>query len=256
MLGAMSSNRIAVVTGASKGIGRATAQLFAREGFRVFALARSAGDLESLKAELPERINPIVCDVLDVAAIRAACQTMLETAPPTVLVNNAGVALGAPLGKTSLEDFERIMDVNARAPFLFCQQLVPAMVKAGSGRVINVASIAGLRGEKYTSAYCASKHALVGLTRALAQELAGKNVTVNAVCPGWTDTEMVTRSADAIAKATGRSHEQARETLAQMNPMGKLIDARDVAQLCLFLASDAAKTVTGSCYVMDGGEVG
>jgi NAD(P)-dependent dehydrogenase (short-subunit alcohol dehydrogenase family) len=128
------------------------------------------------------------------------------------------------------------------------------MASAGGGRVINIASTAAVKGFKYTSVYCASKHALLGLTRALAVEFAGKNITVNAVCPGWTDTDMLTASADAISRATGRTPQEARKALADMNPMRRLIRPEDVAELCLFLASPAAASVTGACYTMDGGE--
>jgi NAD(P)-dependent dehydrogenase (short-subunit alcohol dehydrogenase family) len=131
---------------------------------------------------------------------------------------------------------------------------MPVMAKAGGGRVINIASTAALKGFKYTSAYCASKHALLGLTRSLAVEYAAKGVTVNALCPGWTDTDMLAQSAENISKSTGRSTEEARDSLAKMNPMGQLIRPEDVARLCLFLASEAASAVTGAAWTIDGGE--
>lgn len=247
---------VAIVTGASRGIGRAIAARFARGGYSVWAVARSEPELKTLEDEAEGEVIPRVVDMEAVDAVTAFCAELLrEATPPRVLVNNAGVAASAPLAKTSLEELDRILAINTRAPFVLCRELMPAMVQAGGGRVINVASTAALKGFRYTSAYCASKHALLGLTRALAVEFAAKNVTVNAVCPGWTETDMLARSVSNIAKATGRSKEEARKAVAQMNPMGRFVSPMDVAELCWFLASPAASMVTGACYVMDGGEV-
>lgn len=247
--------KIAVVTGASRGIGRAVALAFAQQGYEVWALARSMEALQSLEGHAQGgTIRPLRFDAERPDDVLAAAQTILGAGAPTVLVNNAGVAIAAPLKKTTFNEYKRVMTINVDTPFLLCRELIPAMVDNGGGRVINIASTAALKGFKYTSAYCASKHALLGLTRSLAVEFALKNVTVNAVCPGWTDTDMLKQSADNISKATGRSHEEARETLAQMNPMAKLIHPEDVAQLCVFLASPSARAVTGATYLMDGGE--
>ncbi len=252
----MSTQNIAVVTGASRGIGRAITLAFAQAGFKVFALARSVEAVEAIKTEssAADAIEAVAFDALNEASVLEACAAVQRAGAVHVLVNNAGVALAAPLSKTSSEDYDRTMTVNVRTPFLLCRELMPSMAKARGGRVINIASTAATKGFKYTSVYCASKHALLGLTRSLAVEYAAKNVTVNAVCPGWTDTDMLAQSAQNISKATGRSVDQARDTLAQMNPMGRLIRPEDVAQLCLFLASDAASTVTGAAWAMDGGE--
>jgi NAD(P)-dependent dehydrogenase (short-subunit alcohol dehydrogenase family) len=240
---------VAVVTGASRGIGRAVAQRFAQNGYQVWALARTAAALK----ELGPGIRPLEVDVTQTQQLESALASLIREAP-SVLVNNAGIALSAPLAKTSLEDFDRVMSLNVRAAFVLCQGLMPAMAKAGEGRVINIASTAALKGFKYTSAYCASKHALLGLTRSLAVEFASKGVTVNAVCPGWTDTDMLARSAEAISSATGRSKAQAVQALQEMNPMKRLTRTEEVADLCLFLASSSAATVTGAAYTMDGGE--
>lgn len=242
-----------VVTGASQGIGLSIAERFASEGRRVWALARSEQALSALAARFPS-VRPLPVDLSLPEAVTAACVTILSEGPPAVLVNNAGIAVSAPLKKTSLDDYERLMAVNVRAPFLLCRELSPAMVTAGFGRIINVASTAGLKGFRYTSAYCASKHALIGLTRSLALELATKNVTVNAVCPGWTDTDMVARSAETIARTTGRTAAEAKDTLAHQNPMGRLVKPEEVAALCQFLASEAAAAVTGASYTIDAGE--
>ncbi|MEN9799861.1 MAG: hypothetical protein RL653_3558 [Pseudomonadota bacterium] len=243
-----------VVTGASRGIGRAVAEAFAEAGHAVWALARTEAALAELAAAHPGRIRPLRMDAADAQSVVAAARTVLADGAPRVLVNNAGIALAAPLKRTSTDDYRRVMAVNVEAPFLLCRELMPAMADAGGGRVVNVASTAALKGFQYTSAYCASKHALLGLTRALALEYAKKQVTVNAVCPGWTDTDMLQQSVDNIVGATGRTPESARAQLAGMNAMGTLIRPRDVAALCLFLASDAASTVTGAAYTMDGGE--
>jgi NAD(P)-dependent dehydrogenase (short-subunit alcohol dehydrogenase family) len=248
----------AVITGASRGIGRATALRFARQGYEVWGLARSIENLESLQREAAQHgaeFHAARVDASNREEVIAACETILsDNGPPTILINNAGIALSAPLGKTEIVDFDRLMAINIVAPFFFCRELMPPMAAAGGGRVINIASTAALKGFKYTSAYCASKHALLGMTRSLAVEFAKKNVTVNAVCPGWTDTDMLQGSAKAISLATGRSHDAARDALAQMNPMGRLIRPEHVAELCLFLASPAAAGITGAAYVVDGGE--
>lgn len=244
-----------VVTGASRGIGRAVALRFAREGYQVWALARTIDALESLCREAPGKdVRPMQFDAALPDSAANAAKEILGHGPPAVLVNNAGIALSAPIGKTAEADYDRLMAINVRTPFMLCRELAPAMAKGGGGRIINIASTAALKGFKYTAAYCASKHALLGMTRALAVELATKNVTVNAVCPGWTDTDMLAQSAKNISSATGRSTDEARQILANMNPMGRLIRPEDVAELCWFLTSEAAATITGAAYTMDGGE--
>lgn len=249
------ARKTVVVTGASRGIGRAVALRFATEGYCVWALARTTEALEALSRETAgSEIRPLFFDATQPDAGTKAAKEILSHCAPDVLVNNAGIALSAPLARTSDDDYERLMSVNLRAPFMLCRELMPAMAKNGGGRVINIASTAALKGFKYTSAYCASKHALLGLTRALAVEYAQKNITVNAVCPGWTDTDMLARSAQNISQATGRSESEARRVLADMNPMGRLIRPEDVAELCWFLCSDATAAVTGATYTMDGGE--
>jgi NAD(P)-dependent dehydrogenase (short-subunit alcohol dehydrogenase family) len=250
------SGSTAVVTGASRGIGKAIAIKFAQAGYEVWALARSLDALQTLEAEASAfgKIRPLRLDAEKPEDVVAAAGIIAEKGAPAVLVNNAGIAPSAPLAKTSLEEFQRTLTVNTTAPFLLCRELMPLMAQAGGGRVINIASTAAMKGFKYTSAYCASKHALLGLTRALALEFASKAVTVNAVCPGWSDTDMLSESAERISQTTGRTVAEARETLAKLNPMGRLITPGEIAELCLFLASPAASAITGAAYVMDGGE--
>ena len=250
------SRKWAVVTGASRGIGRALVQSFVKEGYAVWALARSTEALESLARESGDAVRPLAVDVADEAAVLAASKRILDEDIPRVLVNNAGISVSAPLNKTSLEDFHRVMAVNVTAPFLFCRELIPVMAAAGGGRVINIGSIAATRGVRFTSAYCASKHALLGLTRSLAAEWARKNVTVNIVNPGWVETDMFARAKDAISKSTGRTDDQAHAALANMHAMGRVIQPEEVAALCLFLTSDSAAGITGASYNIDGGEAG
>ena len=250
--------RGAVVTGANRGIGKAIALAFLRAGWPVVAVARTAESLESLRkeaGELGSRLRPMACDLADSAQLEAAAQALSAADPvPAVLVNNAGISLSAPLQKTSTEDLHRVLEVNTVAPYLLCRALVPRMADAGGGRVINIGSIASLKGIRYTSAYCASKHALLGLTRALAVEWGKRNVTVNAVCPGWTDTDMFSQALAAVVQKTGRSAEQAREAVLAANPMGRPVKPEEVAGLVLYLSSPAAAGLTGAALPVDCGE--
>jgi 3-hydroxybutyrate dehydrogenase len=172
-----------------------------------------------------------------------------------VLVNNAGVSGSAPYDRTDDASWDRMMEINVHAPFALCRSLIPPMVKAGWGRVINVASNAGRSGYAYTSAYCASKHALVGLTRALAAELARTPVTVNAVCPGWVRTDMSADAVRRIADKTKRSESEAEAELAKMSPQRRLLEAAEVAHVCAMLCADDARGLHGQSIVLDGGQL-
>ena len=250
--------RGAVVTGANRGIGKAIALAFLRAGWPVVAVARTAESLDPLRQEAgaqASRIRPMACDLADAAQLEAAAQALAAADPvPAVLVNNAGISLSAPLQRTSTDELQRVLQVNTVAPYILCRALVPRMADAGGGRVINIGSIASLKGIRYTSAYCASKHALLGLTRALAVEWGKRNVTVNAVCPGWTDTDMLTRAIDAVVQKTGRSADQAREAVLAANPMGRPVMPEEVASLVLYLSSPAAAGLTGAALPVDCGE--
>jgi NAD(P)-dependent dehydrogenase (short-subunit alcohol dehydrogenase family) len=250
--------RGAVVTGANRGIGNAIALGFLRAGWRVVAMARTVESLEALHQEagrLAGRLQPMACDLSDAAQLEVAAQALADTHPvPAVLVNNAGISLSAPLQRTSSADLFRVLQVNTVAPYVLCRALVPRMAEAGGGRVINIGSIASLKGIRYTSAYCASKHALLGLTRALAVEWGKKNVTVNAICPGWTDTDMFHRALEAVVEKTGRSREQAQEAVLAANPMGRPVRPEEVAGLVLYLSSPEAAGLTGAALPVDCGE--
>ena len=250
--------RGAVVTGANRGIGKAIALAFLRAGWPVVAVARTAESLDPLRQEagsLASDLRPMACDLADSAQLEAAAQALAAADPvPAVLVNNAGISLSAPLQRTSTDELQRVLQVNTVAPYILCRALVPRMADAGGGRVINIGSIASLKGIRYTSAYCASKHALLGLTRALAVEWGKRNVTVNAVCPGWTDTDMLTRAIDAVVQKTGRSADQAREAVLAANPMGRPVMPEEVASLVLYLSSPAAAGLTGAALPVDCGE--
>ena len=250
--------RGAVVTGANRGIGKAIALAFLRAGWPVVALARTTESLDALRREagdLATRIRPMACDLSDPAQLDGAVQALADADPvPAVLVNNAGISLSAPLQRTSTEDLQRVLQVNTVAPYLLCRALIPRMAEAGGGRVVNIGSIASLKGIRYTSAYCASKHALLGLTRALAVEWGKRNVTVNAVCPGWTETDMFSRAVEAVVQKTGRSADEARGAVLANNPMGRAVLPEEVAALVLYLSSPAAAGLTGAALPVDAGE--
>ena len=251
--------RGAVVTGANRGIGKAISLAFLRAGWPVTAVVRTKESAVPLRREAGEhaaRLFLATADLADAAQVEALGADLANRDPlPGVLVNNAGVELSAPLHGTSTADLQRVLAINAVAPYLLCRALVPAMAQTGEGRVVNIGSIASLKGIRYTSAYCASKHALLGLTRALAVEWASKGVTVNLIAPGWTDTDMFSRALDMVITRTGRTPEQARAAVLAHNPMGRAITPTEVAALVLYLASPAASGLTGAALPVDGGEL-
>jgi 3-hydroxybutyrate dehydrogenase len=251
--------QVALVTGASRGIGRAISVALAQAGAKVALCARDVAACEegvSAIRTADGAAQAFKLDVADPASVQACIEAVRnELGPVDIVVNNAGIALSAPMHKTSLDDLRRMMDVNFTGAFMVTQAVLPGMLERKRGRVINIASTAGRTGYRYTSAYCASKHALVGLTRALAHEVATKGITANAVCPGWTETDMLDASAKNIVGATGRTYEEAVQSLARMNPMGRLIKPEEVARMVVFLAAPEAAGITGQLFNVDGGEV-
>ena len=253
-----SPTRHAFVTGGGRGIGRACAERLAKAGFIVSIGGRSAAHLdETVKAVSAAggKAHAVELDVASPESVTSAFEKARAAhGPVTVLVNNAGISPAAPFLKVSLDEFQRILNVNLTGAFLCTQVVLPDMLAAKWGRVINIASTAARIGYRYTAAYCASKHGLLGLTRSLALEVARKGVTVNAVCPGWTETEMFHESIERIHKTSGQTREQARAAIEQMNPMGRITQPAEVAEMVAFVASDVASGITGQALGVDGGE--
>jgi NAD(P)-dependent dehydrogenase (short-subunit alcohol dehydrogenase family) len=245
----------AVVTGGAGGIGAAITAALVRHGARVVVMGRDEDRLQSLREALgPSAVDAVRLDLADPASIPSAFEVAAATGPVDILVNNAGDACSAPFMRTSLELWQHLLNVNLTGAFLCTQQVLPGMVARGYGRIINIASTAALRGYPYVAAYCAAKHGLLGMTRALALEVAKKGVTVNAVCPGFTDTPMVERAVENIVAATGRSADDARQQLAEANPMGRLVRPEEVSQAVVWLAQRASSAVTGQAIAVAGGE--
>lgn len=211
---------------------------------------RRAADLEAIAGELHGEFA--VVDLMDRAATDAF---LARLGPIDILVNNAGAAESAPLEKTSDAMWDRIMELDATSPFRVTRALVPAMIEAKWGRVINIASNAGVSGYGYTAAYCAAKHAMVGFTRALAIDLARTGITVNAICPGWVETDMASEAAARIATVTKRSQDDAKKTLENMSPQRRLIQASEVAHAMIMLCADGARGIHGQTLVIDGGAI-
>lgn len=251
------TDRVAVVTGAGRGIGAAVAHAFAAAGFSVVVSARSRDQIERVSSELVAvglRSKPVVCDVTSEASVLSLFREAAEFGPVAVLVNNAGAAASMSVIKTSLEEWNRLIAVNATGAFLCTRAVLPGMIERKWGRVVNVASTAGLRGAKYIAAYSAAKHALMGLTRSAAAEVAGSGVTVNAVCPGYVDTEMTTESLDRIIAKTGRSRAEALAAALASAGQSRLISAEEVATAVVSLCADTADPPNGEAVVLDGRE--
>ena len=239
-------SRRVVVTGGAKGIGLATVERFRALGDEVTALGRDQAALDRLAG-----VRTLVCDVTDEPSVRAAFEAIGAV---DVLVNNAGIAESAPLHRTTLESWSRHFDVNVTGPFLCMREVVPGMRERGRGSIITVASTAGRIGAPYTSAYTSSKHAAVGLTRAVASELEGTGVRVNAVCPTFVRTDLTARAIARIVATTGRTEAESEAALVRQSPLGRLLEPDEVADAIVFLASDAAAAINGQALVIDGGE--
>jgi NAD(P)-dependent dehydrogenase (short-subunit alcohol dehydrogenase family) len=254
------AGRHAVVTGGGRGIGAAIAEALAARGAALTLVGRSAETLQvaqgSLRARHGTKSHLAAADITDPAAIDAALKgAVAALGPVSILVNNAGRGESAPFKRTDLAFLRKMLDVNLVGGFLCTQALLPGMIEAGWGRVINVASTAGLIGYRYVTAYVASKHAVVGLTRALALETAKTGVTVNAVCPSYVETDMTKDTVANIVAKTGKSEAEARASLAAGNPQGRLIQPREVADAVAWLCGADAGSITGQAIAVAGGEV-
>ena len=248
------ARRVALVTGGGRGIGREIALALARDGLDVAVGARTREQVEDVAAAarvLGGRALALELDVTDLEGVRrAVARTETALGPVDVLVNNAGIAEAAPFLKTDPDLWDRHLRVNATGPFLLTRAVLAGMLERRWGRVINIASLVGLYGAPYVTAYTASKHALVGLTRALALEVAARGVTVNAICPGYVATDLVWSAARNIEAKTGRSFDEAVASLARINPGGRLIEPAEVAAVALALVRDEARNA--EAIVLDG----
>jgi NAD(P)-dependent dehydrogenase (short-subunit alcohol dehydrogenase family) len=248
------SGRRAVITGASRGIGAAIAARLAAAGAQTVLIGRDANALAEQAKRIPNS-QSVICDVINAEQVEKIFAELLARAPIDILINNAGAAESAPLSKTSDAMLERMLSVNLVSAFGCTRAVLPAMLARGFGRIVNVASIAGLRGYAYVTAYVAAKHALVGFTRALAMEVIQKGITVNAVCPGYTDTDLVRGAASAIAEKTGRSDDEVVQEMIRTNPQGRLIRPEEVAETVAWLCGPETDSITGQAIPIAGGEI-
>ena len=247
--------RVALVTGGGRGIGKAIARALAGAGAKVAVAARSRDEVEAVAREIAASGSlPLVCDVTVRAEVaRTVDDVIRKLGSLDILVNNAGLAESAPLARTDEAMWDRALATNLTSTYLFTRASLPGMVGRGWGRVVNVASTSGKVGGAYLAAYCASKHGVVGFTRALALETAGKGVTVNAVCPGYVRTDLAERAVRNIAEKTGMTPPQARAKLEASNPQGRFVEPEEVAALVLFLCGEEARGVNGQAINLDGG---
>jgi NAD(P)-dependent dehydrogenase (short-subunit alcohol dehydrogenase family) len=252
------SGKHAVVTGGTRGIGAAVTRVLLDHGARVTVLGRSTESQPggALDFKRSSGLAYAKADVGDPAAVAHAFESArVRSGPVDILVNNAGQAVSAPFLKTDATLWRRMMTVNLDGTFHCIRAALPGMLSAGWGRIINMASTAGLTGYAYVAAYCASKHAVVGLTRALALEVATKSVTVNAVCPGFTNTDLLKETVANIVAKTGRTPEEARAELASRNPQKRLVQPEEVANAVAWLCLPGSEAVTGQTIAVAGGEV-
>lgn len=251
----MGDRGVALVTGGSRGIGRAIVERLADVGHRVVATGRDPSALDDLAITADRQGWDVATAVCDATDADATGQLVDDAGPVDVLVTSAGIATSAPLARTSLDDWQRQLDVNATGVFLAMRAVLPGMRERDRGRIVVVASVAGLAGAPYITGYAASKHAAVGLMRSAAAEVAGSGVTVNAVCPGYVRSDMTDRTIERIAASTGRSRAEALGVLERGQPLGRLVEPEEVADAVAWLCGDGAGAVNGQAVVLDGGGV-
>jgi len=252
----MLNGKIALITGGGRGIGRAIALAFAQHGAQIAVAARTAEQVEQVAAAIGNGAIGLVCDVSDPESVtQTFAHTRERLGDVDIIVNNAGIAESATLVTTSDDLWHRHLAINLSGTFYCTRAALPAMLKKNWGRVINIASIAGKTGAPYIAAYAASKHGVMGLTRSIALEVAAAGITVNAICPGYVDTDMVTRGIEKITTRTGRSADEALETLKKMSPQNRLATPEEVAAIALLLASDEGRGINGQGINVDGGSV-
>lgn len=249
------AGQTALITGGSRGIGAACATALARLGANLVLVGRTRETLErhaETLRPLGVEVTVTTADAADPARLQAALE---PHAGVDILVNNVGGTTSAPIGRVTMDIWNQTLAINLTACFVATHTLLPAMKKRGRGRIVNIASTAGLKGYSYVAPYCAAKHGVVGLTRALAVELADTEITVNAVCPGFTDTDMTRESVDRIRSATGLSEEKAYAELTVMNPKGRLVQPDEVASAVAWFCLPAAASTTGQALAVAGGEI-
>jgi 3-hydroxybutyrate dehydrogenase len=257
--GPLLAGRHAMITGAGRGIGACIARTLAGHGARLTLVGRTAASLESVAKEIEASGGEAHCVSADVSR-RDSVDAAFESARSrfgavNILINNAGQASSSPVTKRDDRHWNDMLAVNLSGTYFGIQAALPEMLRSNFGRIVNIASTAGMTGYAYVAAYCAAKHGVVGLTRAIAREVATRNITVNAVCPGYTDTDIVREAATKISKVTGRTHEEAVQVMAKTNPQGRLVKPEEVANAVAWLCLPGSESVTGQSIIVAGGEL-